>query len=243
MFLTVPLDRSLTKAIADALEQPPVRVRTVETPLGRLWLKRAESLSLRWRLQKGGGRRSFEKDREGLHLLGDAGMPVAPIVAEGPDYFVTPDLGVTLRALTDGGSDPANRQAAYRAAGRALAALHAKGYSHGRPAIRDLCWDGTEVRFIDMERFSSRHRSPRHIATDMLVFMHSVLAAGNGTFTDLDAAIEAYRAAGGPWRETTAFAHRLRLLGSVTGLFQRINPTSRELSALKPTLAYVTAVS
>jgi hypothetical protein len=89
---TASLDLSLTRAIAEALAEAPVRVRMLETPAGRLWLKRVEHLSLRWRLQKGSGRRSFEKDREGLHVLGDAGLPVAPILAEGPDYFVTPIL-------------------------------------------------------------------------------------------------------------------------------------------------------
>ncbi len=173
-----------------------MRVRMLETPAGRLWLKRVEHLSLRWRLQKGSGRRSFEKDREGLHVLGDAGLPVAPILAEGPDYFVTPDLGVTLRALMSDTGSSDDRNAAFRAAGQALASLHAQGFSHGRPAVRDLCWDGTSVRFIDMEKFSPRHHSPRHFAADMLIFVHSVFAAGGGQ-QDLENALTAYRNAGG----------------------------------------------
>jgi tRNA A-37 threonylcarbamoyl transferase component Bud32 len=241
MSLTAPLDRSVTTAIAEALRQPPVRVRTFETPSGPLWLKRVENLSLRGRLQKGGGRRSFERDWQGLHVLGDAGLPVAPILAEGPDYYVTPDMGVTLRAVVSDQADTALRRAAFQAAGVALAALHANGYSHGRPAIRDLCWDGTSVRFIDMERFSPRRHSPRHIATDMLVFMHSVFATGSGTAKDLDAAIHAYRAAGGPWRENIALARRLRMFGALTAPIWRIVPQSRDLKALQPTLAYVAA--
>ena len=210
----------------------------LETPAGRMWLKRVEHLSLRWRLQKGSGRRSFEKDREGLHVLGDAGLPVAPILAEGPDYFVTPDLGVTLRALMSDTGPSDDRRAAFGAAGRALAALHVQGFSHGRPAVRDLCWDGTEVRFIDMEKFSARHDSPRHFAADMLVFVHSVFAAG-GSEADLENALTAYRSAGGPWQAAIALARRLRWTGPVTRGLLRLKPNSRELTAVEPTLAYV----
>ena len=238
MIPTAPLDLSLTRAIADALAEAPVRVRMLETPAGRMWLKRVEHLSLRWRLQKGSGRRSFEKDREGLHVLGDAGLPVAPILAEGPDYFVTPDLGVTLRALMSDTGPSDDRRAAFGAAGRALAALHVQGFSHGRPAVRDLCWDGAAVRFIDMEKFSARHHSPRHFAADMLVFVHSVFAAG-GSEADLEDALTAYRSADGPWQASIALARRLRWIGPLTRGLLRLKPHSRELTAVEPTLAYV----
>jgi tRNA A-37 threonylcarbamoyl transferase component Bud32 len=235
---TAPLDLSLTRDIADALGEAPVRVRMLETPAGRLWLKRVEHLPLRWRLQKGNGRRSFEKDREGLHVLGGAGLPVAPIVAEGPDYFVTPDLGVTLRTLMSDACASDDHSAAFRAAGRALAALHAQGFSHGRPAVRDLCWDGAEVRFIDMERFSPRHQSPRHFAADIFVFVHSVFAAGGGE-ADLENALTAYRNAGGPLQASITLARRLRWIGPVARRLQRLKPHSRDLTALEPTLAYI----
>ena len=238
MIPTAPLDLSLTRAIADALAEAPVRERMLETPAGRMWLKRVEHLSLRWRLQKGSGRRSFEKDREGLHVLGDAGLPVAPILAEGPDYFVTPDLGVTLRALMSDTGPSDDRRAAFGAAGRALAALHVQGFSHGRPAVRDLCWDGAAVRFIDMEKFSARHHSPRHFAADMLVFVHSVFAAG-GSEADLEDALTAYRSADGPWQASIALARRLRWIGPLTRGLLRLKPNSRELTAVEPTLAYV----
>ena len=238
---TAPLDLSLTRDIADALGEAPVRVRMLETPAGRLWLKRVEHPSLRWRLQKGNGRRSFEKDREGLHVLGGAGLPVAPIVAEGPDYFATPDLGVTLRALMSDSGASDDRRAAFQAAGRALAALHAQGFSHGRPAVRDLCWDGAEVRFIDMEKFSPRHKGPRHFAADILVFVHSVFAAGGGE-AELENALTAYRNAGGPLQASIALARRLRWIGPVARGLLRLKPHSRELTAVEPALAYIASV-
>lgn len=232
-------DLSLSRTIADALSEVPVRIRMIETPAGRLWLKRTERLSLRWRLQKGSGQRSFEKDRAGLHMLGEAGLPVAPILAEGPDYFVTPDIGITLRALMAAQVGSTERSVAFGAAGRALAALHAEGFSHGRPAVRDLCWDGEAVRFIDMEKFSPRRRSARHFAMDVLVFVHSVFAAGGGP-DELDTAVAAYRAAGGPWDAAVSLARRMRWLAWLAGHLQAARPRSRDLGAIAPTLAYVT---
>lgn len=238
--LALSQDTAVSTAIAEALAEAPVRVRMLETPAGRMWLKRVEQLSLRWRLQKGSGRKSFERDREGLHVMGAAGLPVAPIVAEGPDYFVTPDLGITLRALmADAPED--ERLRAFAAAGAALAALHARGYSHGRPAVRDLCWDGAEVRFIDMEKFSALRDAPRHFATDVLVFIHSVFAAGGGA-AELDAALEAYsQAAPRGWAATVALTHRFGWLAGFARTLRSLKPRSRELNAVEPTLAYVTA--
>ncbi len=235
-----PLQDGIALAINAALGEAPVRIRLLETAEGRIWIKRVEQLSLRWRLQKGSGRRSFEKDREGLHVLGDAGLPVAPILAEGPDFFVTPDLGVTLHALLGGDAPKAERIVAFRTAGTALAALHLKGFSHGRPAVRDLCWDGTAVRFIDMEKFSVRRSKPRHFAGDVLVFVHSVFAAG-GAADELEAAMAAYRAGVGAeaWSAVRGFAARLAFLGPLTVPLRTLRPRSRDLNAVANTLDYM----
>ena len=119
-----------------------------------------------------------------------------------------------------------------------LARCGSQGFSHGRPAVRDLCWDGTSVRFIDMEKFSPRHHSPRHFAADMLIFVHSVFAAGGGE-QDLENALTAYRNAGGPWQAAIALARRLRWIGPVARGLRRLKPDSREVTAVEPTLAYI----
>ncbi|PZQ96587.1 MAG: serine/threonine protein phosphatase [Cereibacter sphaeroides] len=240
---SLPLDRSIMLAISNALGERPVRVRALETPQGRLWLKRVEQLSLRWRLQKGNSRVLFEKDRAGLHLLADAGLPVAPILAEGPDYFVTPDLGTTLRAMLDAGVAKDERLRAFDGAGRALAALHATGYSHGRPAVRDLCWDGEKVRFIDLEKFSARRHSPRHFAADMLIFLHSIFA-GSGNAEDADAAVAAYRQAAGEerWNRVQRLAGQLAFARPMAYGLLGFLKHGRDLRAMIATLDYLATI-
>ena len=72
-------------------------------------------------------------------VIGDAGLPVAPILDQGLDYIVTPDVGRTLDTLLcDRSMDRAELQRAFAAAGRALAQLHHNGFCHGRPALRDM---------------------------------------------------------------------------------------------------------
>ncbi len=231
-------DAMLDAAIKAALAGPYLRILPLVLPDGRkAWLKRAEQLSGRMRLQKGSGAKGFARERAGLHLLSGLGLPVAPVLAEGPDWFVTPDLGPTLRRLM--WHPASDLTAIFAAAGAALARLHLASYRHGRPAIRDLCWNGEAVHFIDLERFSPVKSDPRGLALDLLTFVHSLVADGltapEGTALPLQqAAIAAYRAqAPGIWAQAGVTARWLAWLPALA----RLNPSSREWRALGPTLA------
>ncbi len=230
----------IADAIRDALSQTTARIQRIETPAGQLWLKRIEPLSLRWRLQKGDPVKRFRQDLEGLHLLHDAGLPVAPIVVEGADFYATPHLGPTLSALVrEGWADADERAAAFAAAGRALGQMHRSGYSHGRPALRDMCWTGEEVVFIDLERFSPRHGTPGYRALDVVILAHSALADG-AAMADLDLTITAYREVAGEaeLRRAARIAKGMGWLGPLADLVRRRKPRARDLAAVRPTLDY-----
>ncbi len=109
---------SLDEILASALREPIVRIKPFMGPNGeRLWLKRIEELSLRLRLQKGDGQRAFQNELNALHVLRSAGLPVPEVLAEGPDHFVTSDVGPTLDQLMRSSATPfAKRAAAFRAA-------------------------------------------------------------------------------------------------------------------------------
>ena len=80
-------ESSLDSIIDAALAEPPLRVRRLDLPDGRrFWLKRVERLSGLLRLQKGNPIRTFERERAGLAALAAAGLPVADVVADGPDW-------------------------------------------------------------------------------------------------------------------------------------------------------------
>jgi tRNA A-37 threonylcarbamoyl transferase component Bud32 len=237
--MTAP-DRVLAKAIEACLQQSPRRVSALDLSDGRrFWLKRVEAPSLRMRLQKGDPRRAFEAELQGLLRLDKLGHAVPRVVDQGSDYFVIPDAGPTLRSLLWDGE--AGLEVPFTAAGTALARLHSAGIAHGRPAIRDICWDGTQVRFIDLERVTSDPRTTRNLALDLMIFAHSIYADGAHEVVSKcveplsNAALAAYRsdAPTEVWVAATRLASQLRWLRPIADL----RPKAREWSALGPMIA------
>lgn len=233
------IDAPLQAAITAALAGPHRRVIGLDLPDGRkAWLKRAERLSGRMRLQKGSSTKGFAREKDGLRILGGLGLPVAPILAQGPDWFVTPDLGPTVRYLMWTETNTTKLIPIFAASGTALAQLHLHSYRHGRPAIRDICWDGAAVHFIDLERFSSVKSDPRGLALDLMVFVHSLMADGLHAPRNApalqEAAIAAYRTlAPGIWAQAGVTAGWLRWIPPLA----RLAKGSRDWQAIAPTLA------
>ncbi len=226
-----------------ALREPVVRVRPILGPDGeRLWLKRIEALSLRLRISKGDGRRAFANELRGLHTLADAGLPVPEILSEGPDHMVLSDVGATLNLLLGRPeATPGKRAAAFRAAGTALGRLHRAGFAHGSPAVRDICWDGRQVHFIDLERFSAGHASVRRKAIDVIVFVNSFLAETGRASDDLDGAMKAYRAAAPErsWANVQALCAWLGPLSHLTAPARWVMRNAAEVQAIPETMRYL----
>lgn len=227
-----PFDESLRRT----LDEPFARVRPLVLPDGRrFWLKRVERLSARMRLQKGDPARAFAAERAGLRLLAEKGVPVPAVVAEGQDYLVMPDAGPTLvRVVADASLTDGARLAAFAAAGRALALLHWAGMVHGRPAVRDICWDGCAARFIDLERLRRARRGGWWQAVDLLVLAQSAFTRWPEDDRWLAASFAAYRGAGpeGAVRRAVWLARGLAPLGWLAKAVLWLRPRSKELRAL-----------
>jgi tRNA A-37 threonylcarbamoyl transferase component Bud32 len=235
-----PSDPALEDALTRALAAPPRRVRRVELPDGRrFWLKRVERLSGRLRLQKGDPAKAFAAEREGLRALAAAGLPVAGVAAEGPDWVLMPDAGPVLpEVVRDPGRSEAEKLRAFEAAGRVLGRLHWAGMAHGRPAVRDVCWDGAEARFIDLERFRRTGRAGFWQAADVVMFAQTAFTLWPEEPRWLDAALGAY-AVSAPEGAVAAVRRQVRWLAPVGWLaagLARVRPASRELRAVGLTL-------
>ena len=218
-------------------------MRPLDLPDGqRIWLKRVETLSLRLRLLKGDAHKGLDRDRTGLQILGDAGLPVAPILHQGPGYIVTQDVGRPLDALLrDGSTDRSELEAAFAAAGTALAELHQRGFCHGRPALRDLCWDGSKIRLIDLECFSPRRTGAWFYSRDLLILLHNLLSIDRDAGDLADVMTRAYRGRG-PERVFSCLRCRAMALVWLIPLIaplRRLKPTSRELNAVPAALRYI----
>lgn len=230
----------LSHQVEQVLAEAPRRVTRLVSGGGRTWwLKRVERLSLRLRLQKGDPERAFEAERRGLKTLAAHSIPVPEIALEGADYVLLPDAGPTLQSLVEDTGGSPDAMAAFAAAGRALGLLHWAGLSHGRPAPRDICWDGTTARFIDLERFSPARRSGIWQALDIVIFTQSCFARWPEDPRFLDTALEAYRvnAPEGALARAGRLAFWLGWLKPLARLVTAFKPRSREFRAIPLTLA------
>ncbi len=222
-------------ALAEATRgTAPQRVWRIEAAGQGFWVKTEERPTLRMRLQKGNPRRAFAAERRAMKVLAAAGLPVPPILAEGDDFFVTPDCGPSLRQLLhDEGLAEAGRLAAFRAAAEGLARFHAQGQSHGRPSLKDICWDGRAAWLLDLERFAARRNSLKGHAEDLVMLFLSAYTETGGPTPETAALAESYRAhdPGGVWQAAARFCRRMRWIDPLTMPIQRLRG-GREFRAI-----------
>lgn len=208
-------DADLTQCLRRALADNPARVQRVDCAGQSIWIKRPESLSGLRRLQKGDASAAFEAERRALHHWHHKGAPAPAILAEGADFIALADCGTPLSALL--GAQPGHL-AAFHSAGQALAALHGRQISHGRPSLKDICWDGARITFIDLERHDPARNSPKGQAMDVVMFVFNGLAVGRGMTSEMQTAIDSYRAAdaGGIWSLAQAWCRDRRWIDWLT---------------------------
>lgn len=123
-----------------------------------------------------------------INQLRDAGAPVAEILASGENWFATADHGTTLQKLLKR-SELSEKQLQYilEQAATALASLHNINAWHGRPALKDMLWDGGKITLIDFEENPITFLTPvQCMSRDLFLFMHSVVR-----FYDIDSPVVA----------------------------------------------------
>lgn len=230
----------LSQAITTARPKPAPRVWRLEHGGKVYWVKERERTTLRMRLQKAIGANTFEDERDALHQLAARGAPVPPVVAEGPGYFALPDCGETLdRVLSAALWTPAKRLEVFADAGRTLAEMHGRGLSHGRPSLKDICWQDGVVRFIDLEYYADANNTLRGHGRDLVLFAYNAIVVGRGATPEMEAALTAYRAAdpGGVWEAAETWCRRLRWANWATKPIQmRREGKAREFKAIPLTM-------
>ncbi|MCC5993358.1 MAG: hypothetical protein JJT99_12650 [Rhodobacteraceae bacterium] len=184
-----------TPSAALLLEQaralPQKRVQSMEVAGRRYWIKRPEKLGLRLRVQKGDSARAFRAEIAQIRRFAALGAPVPRILAESPGLVVLEDVGLPLSFFLARRPEAERRPALMHGA-KALAGLHAKGLVHGRPRLRDICWDGARISFVDLEAGAGVNAPRWRRARDLLIFLHSLHQSGQDVSQDFDAVIRSY---------------------------------------------------
>lgn len=227
--------------MTDASQTPQPRIERVEIDGQAGWLKRPEQLSRRMRLQKGDANAAFEAERSAYQRLGSLGLPVPKLLDEGEDYFVTADSGpILVVLLRDHGASDENVQEAIGVAAETLGQFHALGYSHGRPALKDICWDGQNITFIDLERINPSRDNLKGHGLDVLVFFFSLIAETGGIGDEAFAARRRYQAKDTKdvWQEAQRQTRKLRVLAFLLWPLIRLLKNKREFAAIGPFLSF-----
>jgi tRNA A-37 threonylcarbamoyl transferase component Bud32 len=191
------------------------------------------------RLQKGNPDRALSCEALALRELGARGLPVPDLVVEGPGFLVIADCGPSLNLMVrDVGIPSAEKLRAMTAAGAALARLHYAGVVHGRPSIRDFCWDGDQITLIDWERYRPHANTRFRMRVDAVIFVFNLYALLRGNTPELIVAIDAYRAKAPPglWDEAARLCRRLAIFDLLTKRQQRRDAGRGEFRAIPLTL-------
>ncbi len=172
-----------------------------------------------------GGPEALKAEASRLRKLAALGVSVPQIVAEGKDWFMLNDIG---RPLTGWIRDPEvsreQKRTIVKKASEQLALLHSQGLWHGRPAFRDMAYDGQFFGFLDFEEDPGGVLTPAQcIMRDALLYFHSLhryLAYDRPMILE---AIEAYRqlAPKSTWCNTLSFARQVWLIYGLLALLHR----------------------
>lgn len=129
-----------------------------------------------------------------LHMLQtfrEKGIPVPAVVWVQGHHIVLEDVGTTLnRLLPD--ADQETRQHLLSLAVTALASLHEQDIVHGRPAIRDLVYDGKQIWFIDFENIPRGRSLAAAKNWDLCGFWHSLFRESYITQNDAQSTLDTY---------------------------------------------------
>jgi hypothetical protein len=104
--------------------------------------------------------------------------------------------------------------------------------------VRDICWDGTEARFIDLERFRPGARGGVRQAADVVMFAQTAFTQWPEDPRWLEAALATYATSApeGAMDRVRRLALWLAPLGWMAAGAARLKPDSRELRAVGLTL-------
>ena len=122
------------------------------------------------------GRRALRFETGRLRRLSARGIRVPEVFAAGDEWLALADCGDNLiDVLGDADLPVQAAQTILSSAAENLAALHALGIHHGRPALKDMVWDGQEDPLLDFEDgiIVGLSREKR-ILRDLLIFMQSI---------------------------------------------------------------------
>ncbi|WP_104155347.1 lipopolysaccharide kinase InaA family protein [Pokkaliibacter plantistimulans] len=125
-----------------------------------------------------GGVAALKDEIRRLQALRAKGVAVPAVLASGDDWFAIEDAGIALHHILQGKQhkySASEQQEILQQAAYALAKLHHNGRWHGRPALRDILWNGFNIVFIDFEEDLAAKINPLDcMVRDLFLLIHGL---------------------------------------------------------------------
>ncbi|QYJ83982.1 serine/threonine protein phosphatase [Shewanella rhizosphaerae] len=179
------------------VENQGERIVSFEHQGRKYWLKQSERLTGAMRWLKSQPQAALQLEISTLTQLAKRGAPVPELVASGEGFLVVADVGMPVNGWLNADISDAEKLKILQDSATGLAHLHLKGLAHGRPALRDICWEEGDVAFIDFEANQQDSDMHRQQIRDLLVYIHSLYRYIGPHPEIAEPVIAAYRAAGG----------------------------------------------
>ncbi|EMR12239.1 30S ribosomal protein S15 [Methylophaga lonarensis MPL] len=176
------------------LSEPQERTLKLSFQEQVVWLKQAEQpRNLRWQ-QLGrvmakltgnkmfvsalglGGEQALEKEAARLRMLAEAGISVPIVLKQTRQWILLSNVGPAVHKwLRRPDSPAALKRTIVLKTAEAMAQLHQLGFWHGRPALRDMAYDGAQISFLDFEEDPAALMTPEQcMARDAFLFVHNL---------------------------------------------------------------------
>ena len=210
MQINTPSDANFSRALLkQAHSSGDARLVRFEYEGKFYFAKKIEHHKTLWlKFFKGNPAQALRREAQLLKEFRARGAAVPEILAQDESCFVMADHGMLVMKAIKKGASPTQL---FEHVGQKLSALHHLGLAHGRPVMRDICWDGQSLTFLDLEAGAKLQATQYDKARDVLLLLHSVSVwrkrhpdAGdiflNAYFTDSPDEI---------WKETLTLARKI----------------------------------
>ena len=180
------------------------------------WLKQAEQLCGVMRILKGNANKSLNREVCALCKMSNCDAPVPKVlfsqkfdpITRRQGFVVLEDSGLTIKQwLMELNIGDEKRKQILIDSSKALAGLHKMNLTHGRPALRDICWREGCITFIDFESKVGNSTLVNRKVRDLLLYIHSLFRYLGANESFVHEVVIAYRNAGGEviWQQAKTF--------------------------------------
>lgn len=208
--MTIAMQDGLRERLLQVARSAPAQRLTKFNFEGAMYYSKSPERhrTLRHRLQKGDPITAFRREITLLDAFFARGASVPEIVARDDQRIILPDQGLAVHHLQRDGRATTSVLAKV---GAALADLHSRDLAHGRPSLRDICWDGTRITFLDLEAGARLQAGPKQKARDLFLLLNSAILIDTDSPKVARQLLDAYLAHGesSVWCATLSLARKL----------------------------------